>query len=207
MPYSKRPSYPNGMLDSSGNVRSRFESRPFARPNTPILPVTRRSRRSVAVSAQGQPWPPHEPATFPWVTSVSRALIGNLIPRGGRRGPGGGGFGGGGRLATHVGPPLRLFPPAVRRLWPISRSHPGTPGVRGPSTGNMGAVCPLIPAVARPKSACSARVHGSQGSSGWSSSSRRRCSRKSGSTSWVIPGSKAGLDRTGFQPLPVPWSG
>ncbi len=59
--------------------------------------------------------------------------------------------GGGGRLATHVGPPLRLFPPEVRRLWPNSRRHPGTPGARGPSTGNMGAVCPLIPAYSRPK--------------------------------------------------------
>ena len=131
-----------------------------------------------------------------------------------------GGLGGGGRLATHVGPPLRPFPPAVRRLWTISRSHPGTPGVRGPSTGNMGAVYPLIPAYSRPKSACSARVHGSQGSSGWpltrderlafksgkaaswvngwSSALRWTCSRKSGSTSWVIPGaeSDSGLDRS-----------
>lgn len=55
-------------------------------------------------------------------------------------GAGSGGLGGGGRLATHVGPPLRLLPPAVRRLWPIPRSHPGTPGARGPPTGNMGAV-------------------------------------------------------------------
>ncbi len=79
----------------------------------------------------------------------------------------------GGRLATHVGPPLRLFPPVVRRFWPISRSHPGTPGVRGPSTGNMSAVYPVMPPVARLKSACSARVHGSRGSSGWSIASRR----------------------------------
>ncbi len=64
---------------------------------------------------------------------------------GGGAGPGVGGLGGGGRLATHVGPPLRLFPPAVRRLWPISRSQPGTPGVRGPSTGNMGACIPPDP--------------------------------------------------------------
>jgi len=55
------------------------------------------------------------------------------------------GGGEGGRLATHVGRPLRLFPPAVRRLWPISRSYPGTPGVRGPSTGNMGACIPADP--------------------------------------------------------------
>ena len=64
---------------------------------------------------------------------------------GGGAGPGVGVLGGGGRLATHVGPPLRLFPPAVRRLWPISRSHPGTPVVRGPSTGNMDACIPPDP--------------------------------------------------------------
>lgn len=131
-------------------------------------------------------------------TFVQSSLIGNLIPRGGvARARGWGVWGAGGRLATDVGPPLRLFPPAVRRLRPISRSHPGTPGVRGPSTGNMSAVYPLIPAVARPKSACPARVHGSQGSSGWSIASRRRCSSKSGSTSWMIPRSEAGIDRTG----------
>lgn len=28
----------------------------------------------------------------------------------------------------------------VRRSWPISRSHPGTPGIRGPSTGNLATV-------------------------------------------------------------------
>ena len=113
------------------------------------------------------------------------------MPAGRRRGPGGGGLGGGGRLATHVGPRLRLSPPAVRRLRPMSRSHPGTPGARGPATGNMpacavpgtadrGAVYPLIPACSRPKSACSARVQGSRGSSGRSRRRRGRSSRRRG---------------------------
>ena len=85
------------------------------------------------------------------------------------------------------------------RLWPISLNHPlARPEPVDRPRETWAHVYPLIPAVARPKSACSAQDYGSQGSSGWSIASRWRCSRKSGSTSWVIPGS-------GF-PGPMPGS-
>jgi len=85
--------------------------------------------------------------------------------RGGGVGPGAGGFGRGGRLASPAGPPSCPFPPVVRRFVPVSRSHPVIPGARGPSTGNIGAAYPLIPACSSRNRGCSARIQASRGSS------------------------------------------
>ncbi len=73
LPDLKQSSYRNGLRGSSGNVRPRFESRPFARSIVEIVHLTPPEQRFRPVSAQHQPLAPLESPTFRSVTSVSHA--------------------------------------------------------------------------------------------------------------------------------------
>ncbi len=59
MPNLKRPSYPNGLLDSPDNAPRRRKSHRFSRSNVPILPSTVQEQRFRPVLAQYRPLGPN----------------------------------------------------------------------------------------------------------------------------------------------------
>lgn len=122
-------------------------------------------------------------------------LIGNLIPRGRRLCPGGEGLGERGRRRCSLR--LSKMPIAIASVthsarFATSQVPEDRPRANQRQYDSRSRAYQLL------DWECQQLVHGSQGNSGWSRSSRWACSRKSGSTSSVMPRtpSDSGIDRT-----------